>query len=294
MIESKTADELIIDNAPEGATHYCCGTYCKANKDFFYDWDGEYWCAYFVPDGYMRSLADIEAIVEKGKKIAELEQAIMSNCYDDVSTSSKRLMSLVTPLNKIGVTKNMNMKKMAKNKGYKFASLLAMTLYENYYMKKPDAVAFELLDTTAGVVSQIDNMLTGVIDEKAEAIRLLKVENETLIAKLRDDNEALKAKDKSIAELEKAQPKWISVDDRLPETEQLVLVGCKLFSNVNFVFNVAYYCTVRNRFALADATFSWFEINPDDEIFRDGFHDDYEDMEKVTHWTPLLKQPEVK
>lgn len=148
-------------------------------------------------DDYARQVEKLE------DKIKELEQAIMLNCYDDVSTSSKRLMSLVTPLNKIEVTKNMNMKKIAKNKGYRFASLLAMTLYENYYMKKPDAVAFELLDTTAGVVSQIDNMLTGVIDEKAEAIRLLKVENETLTAKLRDDNEALKAKDKRIAELEK-------------------------------------------------------------------------------------------
>ena len=67
-------NQEILDNAPEGATHYCCGTYCKANKDFFYDWDGEYWCAYFVPDGDMRSLADIEAIVEKDKKIAELEK----------------------------------------------------------------------------------------------------------------------------------------------------------------------------------------------------------------------------
>ena len=77
--DSKTADELILDNAPDSATHYCCGTYCKANKDFFYDWDGEYWCAYFVPDGYMRSLADIEAIVEKDKKIAELETALLKS-----------------------------------------------------------------------------------------------------------------------------------------------------------------------------------------------------------------------
>ena len=30
------------------------------------------------------------------KRIAELEQAIMSNCYDDHSTSGKRLMALVT------------------------------------------------------------------------------------------------------------------------------------------------------------------------------------------------------
>ena len=73
--DSKTADELIVENAPDSATHYCCGTYCKANKDFFYDWDGEYWCAYFVPDGYMRSLADITELVELRKKNAELRFA---------------------------------------------------------------------------------------------------------------------------------------------------------------------------------------------------------------------------
>lgn len=99
---------------------------------------------------------------------------------------------------------------------------------------------------------------------------------------------------KKCVELEQAQPKWISVDDGLPETEQLVLVGCKLFSNVNFVLNVAYYCTARDRFVLVDSTFSWYEINPDDEFFRDGFYDDDEDMAKVTHWMPLLQPPEVK
>ena len=72
--DSKTADELILKNAPDGATHYSWETYCKANKDFFYDWNGEYWCAYFVPDGDMRSLADIKALVAKDKRIAELEE----------------------------------------------------------------------------------------------------------------------------------------------------------------------------------------------------------------------------
>ena len=69
-------DAEILKNAPDSATHYCCGTYCKANKDFFYDWDGEYWCAYFVPEGDMRSLADIKALVAKDNRIAELKEAL--------------------------------------------------------------------------------------------------------------------------------------------------------------------------------------------------------------------------
>ena len=72
---NKTDAEILAD-APDSATHYCCGTYCKANKDFFYDWDGEYWCAYFVPDGDMRSLADIKALVAKDERIAELENEL--------------------------------------------------------------------------------------------------------------------------------------------------------------------------------------------------------------------------
>jgi hypothetical protein len=69
-------DGDILDNAPEGATHYSWETYCKANKDFFYDWNGEEWCAYFVPDGDMRSLADIEALITKDNHIAELEEKV--------------------------------------------------------------------------------------------------------------------------------------------------------------------------------------------------------------------------
>ena len=85
--DSKTADELILENAPDSATHYCCGTYCKANKDFFYDWDGEYWCAYFVPDGYIRSLADITELVELRKKNAELEKKLNPELFWDASNT---------------------------------------------------------------------------------------------------------------------------------------------------------------------------------------------------------------
>ena len=35
-------------------------------------------------------------VYELRKRIAELEQAIMSNCYDDSSAAGKRLMALVT------------------------------------------------------------------------------------------------------------------------------------------------------------------------------------------------------
>ena len=72
-------DGDILKNAPDGATHYSWETYCKANKDFFYDWNGEEWCAYFVPDGDMRLLADIKALVAKDKKIEELVKFISEN-----------------------------------------------------------------------------------------------------------------------------------------------------------------------------------------------------------------------
>jgi len=88
-------DGDILKNAPDGATHYSWETYCKANKDFFYDWNGEEWCAYFVPDGDMRSLADIEALVAKDKKIEELVRFISENTpllsYLAIETVSSRV-----------------------------------------------------------------------------------------------------------------------------------------------------------------------------------------------------------
>lgn len=38
-----------------------------------------------------------QTLLEKDERISELEQAIISNCYDDPSTSGKRLMALVNP-----------------------------------------------------------------------------------------------------------------------------------------------------------------------------------------------------
>jgi hypothetical protein len=46
---------------------------------------------------------------------------------------------------------------------YEVASSYALSIYKHYYKNKPDAVAFELCDTSAGVVTQIDNMVTGVV-----------------------------------------------------------------------------------------------------------------------------------
>ena len=46
------------------------------------------------------------------------------------------------------------------------AEYLALTIYNKEYKDKPDAVPFELLDTVAGVITQIDNMYTGVRNER--------------------------------------------------------------------------------------------------------------------------------
>lgn len=46
------------------------------------------------------------------------------------------------------------------------ADSLALSMYKHNYAIKPDAVPFELCDTVAGVVTQIDNMYTGVKQER--------------------------------------------------------------------------------------------------------------------------------
>ena len=37
----------------------------------------------------------VEQLAKANERVRELEQAIMSNCYDDISPSSSRLLSLV-------------------------------------------------------------------------------------------------------------------------------------------------------------------------------------------------------
>jgi hypothetical protein len=48
---------------------------------------------------------------------------------------------------------------------YLEASTYALSLFNAHYKNRPDAVPLELCDTTRGVVTQIDNMVTGVIAE---------------------------------------------------------------------------------------------------------------------------------
>jgi len=56
------------------------------------------------------------------------------------------------------------------------ASDLAMWLFKKHYANKPDSVEFSLCDSPVGVISQIDNMVCGLVDPcrladvKADAI----------------------------------------------------------------------------------------------------------------------------
>ena len=46
---------------------------------------------------------------------------------------------------------------------YNEASRLAVSMYIDFYAGDDDAVGFYLCDSTAGVISQIDNMVTGLV-----------------------------------------------------------------------------------------------------------------------------------
>ena len=48
---------------------------------------------------------------------------------------------------------------------YSEASTYATSLFNTYYKSKPDAVNFELCTSVAAIITQIDNMATGVISE---------------------------------------------------------------------------------------------------------------------------------
>ena len=47
--------------------------------------------------------------------------------------------------------------------GMREATSLANSLYEKHYANKPDAVGFELCDDVAGVITQIDNMVSQLV-----------------------------------------------------------------------------------------------------------------------------------
>jgi BRCT domain type II-containing protein len=53
------------------------------------------------------------------------------------------------------------------------ASKLAMSIYNRCYRDKSDAVSIDLLDSTLGVMTQIDNMVTGVLQERDEFAQCL-------------------------------------------------------------------------------------------------------------------------
>ena len=64
-------------------------------------------------------------------------------------------------------TLNDKITKLSEEKVYDYieASTYATSLFNNHYKSKSDAVPLELCDTTRGIVTQIDNMVTGVIAE---------------------------------------------------------------------------------------------------------------------------------
>ena len=119
-------DEQILANAPDSAS-------TVDMENLFFDGYGNLlningqWSTSRRKPHYPRSLADIKTIVELKKQVAELEQVIEND--------------------------------------YRESSSYALSIYNNYYKQRPDAVTFELCDTSAGVVTQIDNMVTGVIAE---------------------------------------------------------------------------------------------------------------------------------
>lgn len=57
---------------------------------------------------------------------------------------------------------------------YGEASTYAMSLFNTYYKNKPDAVGFELCESVAAIITQIDNMATGVIAELEKALKAVK------------------------------------------------------------------------------------------------------------------------
>lgn len=51
----------------------------------------------------------------------------------------------------------------AEARAYEEAAGIATWMYDKFYADKTDAVGFELCDSTAGIITQIDNMATGIL-----------------------------------------------------------------------------------------------------------------------------------
>lgn len=56
------------------------------------------------------------------------------------------------------------------------ASSLAVSLYEKHYESQPDSVPFELCDSPAGVITQINNMVAGLSEQLAESVPKSEIE----------------------------------------------------------------------------------------------------------------------
>jgi hypothetical protein len=124
----------ILADVPDGETHYRP----SSEKEMQYDSLG------FV----IQDLDNIKTIVEQAERIKELETYNLGLANESCA-QQKRIAEL---------------EQVIEN-DYRESSTYALSIYNNYYKQRPDAVTFELCDTSAGVVTQIDNMVTGVITE---------------------------------------------------------------------------------------------------------------------------------
>lgn len=71
----------ILDNAPEGATHYVNNEYCyrKETEEDFYLWANERWVLSSQVYFYTNSLSDLRTIVEQAERIADMQNQLDAN-----------------------------------------------------------------------------------------------------------------------------------------------------------------------------------------------------------------------
>ena len=91
--------------------------------------------------------------------------------------------------------------------------------------------------------------------------------------------------------LEPAQPKWISVEERLPEDleEVLILVKETEFYGQYKEFSKSYFCQYMG--CIDDG--EWYTVWCNGHRYiKDTAKEPYADKLEVTHWTPLPELPE--
>lgn len=91
---------------------------------------------------------------------------------------------------------------------------------------------------------------------------------------------------------EVAQPKWISVEERLPElfTDVLILVKETEFYGCNKEFSKSYLCQY-----VAQYDDEWFTVYcHGHKCIRDTAEEPYADKLEVTHWMPLPSTEGIK